>query len=288
MDDDLGRLIWQLGLVAAGRDKTQGTQPPPPAPSPSVVRPPWASDAGTDRFGVYADVAIPGSSAKFRMRLIEPGTFMMGSPYDEEGRFDSEGPQHQVTLTQGFWLTDTPCTQAYEAVMGANPSRFKGADRAVERVSWDDAQEFLQRFNERLPGSAFMLPTEAQWEYAARAGTTTARYGELDVIAWYDGNAGHQTHLVKQKQPNVWGLYDMLGNVLEWTQDGAEQGPLALYGKTPRTDPVATPDEHSARVVRGGAWGSGAQRVRAACRYAIPRGARLVDLGFRLARGRAA
>ena len=131
MDDDLGRLIRQLGLVAAGRDKTQGTQPPPP--TSSVVRPPWASDAGTDRFGVYADVAIPGSSAKFRMRLIEPGTFTMGSPYDEHGRFDCEGPQHQVTLTQGFWLADTPCTQAvYEAVMGENPSRFKGTNRPVE------------------------------------------------------------------------------------------------------------------------------------------------------------
>ena len=211
------------------------------APSPT-----WQEDA--DPSGIYADVVFSEAQVRFRMRWIEPGTFTMGSPDDEVGRQDHEGPQHQVTLTQGFWLADTPCTQAvYAAVMGTSPSRFKGADRPVEEVSWDDAQEFLQRINERLPGSAFMLPTEAQWEYAARAGTTAARYGALDAIAWYGGNGEGQTHSVKQKQPNAWGLYDTLGNVWEWTQDGAEQRPLAPYGKTPRTDPVATSDEHSGR-----------------------------------------
>ena len=202
-----------------------------------------------DQFGVYADVAVPDSNATFRLRLIEPGTFMMGSPDDEKGRYDYEGPQHQVTLTQGFWPAETPCTQAvYATVMGTNPSRSKGADRPVERVSWDDAQEFLQRFNERLPGSAFMLPTEAQWEYACRAGTTTARYGELDAIAWYGRNAGGRMHPVMQKQPNAWGLYDTLGNVYEWTGDW-----FAGYSHTAQQDPQG-PSMGGHRVIRGGSW----------------------------------
>ena len=126
------------------------------------------------------------------MRYIEPGTFMMGSPDDDPEAFDRERPQHKVTLTKGFWLADSECTQAvYQAVTGKkNPSRFQGDDRPVERVSWNDAQAFLQALNQKLPGLQARLPTEAQWEYAARAGTTEARYGALDTIAWYRRKRG--------------------------------------------------------------------------------------------------
>ena len=164
------------------------TETGPPRPPPSVSKPRWASSVGEDRFGVYADVTIPGTRASFRMRRIQPGRFVMGSPKTEEGRFNGEGPQHRVTISRGFWMADSECTQAvYEAVTGKNPSRFKGADRPVEQVSWDDAQAFLRTINRRIPGLDLRLPTEAEWEYAARAGTTAARHGELDAVAWYDG-----------------------------------------------------------------------------------------------------
>ena len=219
----------------------------------------------------------------------------MGSPDNEKGRSEQEGPRHQVTLTQGFWLADAPCTQAvYEAVTGQNPSRFEDADRPVEMVSWDDALGFIRALNDRVSG-AFVLPSEAQWEYACRATTMAARYGALDAIAWYPGNAGDQTHPVRQKQPNAWGLYDMLGNVWEWCQDGAAgetDNPEWLgraYGTEAIVDPVLAPSKkHSCRVVRGGSWLVDAQYVRAAYRSASPRVHRFDYLGFRLARGRAA
>src|SRR6185503_13178891 len=110
----------------------------------------------------------------------------MGSPPEEAGRYSNEGPQHEVELSHGLWLFDTPCTQAlWQAVMGRNPSRFKGQNRPVESVSWEDCQTFLDKLNAQLPGLAVRLPTEAQWEYACRAGTETARYAaDLDAIAW--------------------------------------------------------------------------------------------------------
>ena len=246
---------------------------------------------GRDEFGIYADVGVPDTQAVFRMRRIEPGTFLMGSPDDDPEATDRERPQHEVTLSEGFWLADAPCTQSvYEAVMGKNPSRFKGDDRPVEQVSWDDTQAFIHALNDRLAGVPFSLPSEAQWEYACRAGTTTARYEELDAIAWHHGNADGQTHAVRQKQPNAWGLYDMLGNAREWCFDTAKGwGALFGYPHGPRTDPVTVGHpEHSSRVVRGGSWSFDAQYVRAAYRYASSREHRNVDLGFRLARGRAA
>ncbi|MCP3883121.1 MAG: formylglycine-generating enzyme family protein, partial [Sulfitobacter sp.] len=163
--------------------------------------PEWASEWGQDRFGVF--IAFTLDDVTQRLRWIPPGRFQMGSPDGEPGRWSAEGPRHQVTLTEGFWLFDTPCTQAlWEAVMGENPSRFKGPDRPVEQVSWDDAQGFIERINTRIPGLNLLMPREAQWEHACRAGTETALYtgaikiiGEhnapaLDPIAWYGGNSG--------------------------------------------------------------------------------------------------
>ncbi|MBF0296005.1 MAG: formylglycine-generating enzyme family protein [Magnetococcales bacterium] len=278
--------------------------------------PAWASGWGDDRYGVFAEFFI--GDVTQRMRWIPPGRFRMGSPEDEPGRWEDEAPFHEVNLEKGFWLFDTPCTQAlWQAVMGDNPSRFKTLDRPVENVSWENVQEFLKRINERLPGLGLTLPSEAQWEYACRAGTTTALYtgdieilgahnaSALDPIAWYGGNSGvdfdlddghdskgwpekqypHEkagTRPVGRKLPNPWGLYDMLGNVWEWCADhwhGDYNGALG--------DGLAWVDDALAggdRVMRGGSWFADARVVRAAYRIRLPPGVRVEDLGFRCAR----
>ncbi len=196
----------------------------------------------------------------------------MGSPEDEAGRFSNEGPRHLVSIDSGFWMFDTPCTQAlWEAVMGENPSHFKvadrpkegadrpkeGADRPVESVSWEQCQEFLTALNSRLDGVQLSLPSEAQWEYACRAGTETARYLEkLDAIAWYDENSGNETHSVAGKEANSWGLYDMLGNVWEWCAD------LWVYDYTEKARASAAKSAFALRVIRGGSWDGVARVVR--------------------------
>ena len=187
---------------------------------------------------------------------IEPGTFVMGSPVSEVGR-DSVEVQHTVTLTQGFWMSDHEVTQGeYEAVMRSNPSRFKGdLNRPVETVNWDDAVAYCKKLTERERAAVritaqqeYRLPTESEWEYAARAGTTGARHGESSAIGWHEGNHGSGTNPVKQKAPNAWGLHDMMGNVYEWCSD--------IYGKYPTgsvTNPTG-PGSGSDRVYRGGCW----------------------------------
>ena len=285
--------------------------------------PGWASGWGQDRYGVFVEFTLQEITQ--RLRWVPPGRFWMGSPEEEPGRYDNEGPQHQVTLTQGYWLFDTPCTQAlWVAVRGNNPSRFQTPTRPVERVSWDDAQTFLSNINEQIPGLNLVLPSEAQWEYACRAGTETAIYtgdleilGErnapaLDPIAWYGGNSGVDfdltdgedssswpekqyphtkagTRPVKLKQANPWGLYDMLGNVLEWCQDhwhNHYEG--AHYEGAPPDDGSAWEDSAvdavARRVLRGGCWFDDARSVRTACRSAAPPSHCFDSFGFRCAR----
>jgi len=222
-----------------------------------------------------------------KLVLITPGTFLMGSPSGEKDRSSDEGPQTQVTLTKFYWLGATGVTQGqYQAVMGNNPSDFKnvGADAPVENVSWNDAMAFCRKLTERekavgrLPeGYVYTLPTEAQWEYACRAGTTGARYGNLDDIAWYFGNSGNTTHPVGQKQPNAWGLSDMIGNVWQWCSD--------WYGTYPGgsvSDPIG-PASGPDRVRRGGSWSGTAGNCRSAIRAWLAPGYRFNFLGFRLA-----
>ena len=153
-------------------------------------RPSWASYVGRDEYGLFAMVSVGEPiPVSFRMRWIPPGTFWMGSPEGEEGRDDDE-VRHRVRLTEGYWLGETPCTQElWKAVNGDNPSEFNGDEHPVEQVSWDDTQTFLQKLNALRPGLDAGLPTEAQWEYACRAGTQEARYGELEAVAWYGRNA---------------------------------------------------------------------------------------------------
>jgi formylglycine-generating enzyme required for sulfatase activity len=215
-----------------------------------------------------------------RLRWIPPGRFLLGSPSKEGGRDADEGPQHEVQLTQGFWLFDTPCTQAlWQAVMGTNPSTCKGEQRPVERVSWDDCQQFLVTFNQQCPELPLALPTEGQWEYACRAGTQTARYqAKVGAIAWYGGNSNDETHAVGQKRPNAWGLYDMLGNVYEWCHDGQR-----TYTRSGVVDPVGPTEAGTLRVIRGGGWVNPAQDVRAASRDGLHPGYRDGFLGVRCA-----
>ena len=169
--------------------------------------------------------------------------------------------------------------------MGNNPSNFKGPKNPVEQVSWDDCQRFLKKLNEKVGGGKFSLPTEAQWEYACRAGSTTRYYfgddeSELGDYAWYDENSGSKTHPVGEKKPNAWGLYDMHGNVWEWCQDWYDGG---YYAKSPMDDPTG-PATGSYRVGRGGGWFNAARLCRSANRdYFVP-GVGSTHLGLRVSR----
>jgi len=237
-------------------------------------------------------VIAPG--AKMVMCWIPPGEFLMGSPEDEEGRAefkegrDYDETQHLVMITQGFWLAKTPITQAqWQAVMGSNPSYFKGEDLPVERVSWEDicgneseTEGFLGELNQLKPtGGGFHLPTEAQWEYACRAGTTGPYAGNLDEMGWYRGNSDGKTHPVGQKKANAWGLHDMHGNVWEWCADW-----YAPYDLNVVTDPTG-PANGSKRVFRGGGCLDYATDLRCASRYDYWPDTIYNALGFRLARG---
>jgi formylglycine-generating enzyme required for sulfatase activity len=185
---------------------------------------------------------------------IPPGTFQMGASPDDSEAYDDEKPAHQVTITKGFWIGQTPVTQeAWQRVMGNNPSRLKGPKLPVENISWDDAKRYSGAVGMRLL-------TEAEWEYAARAGTTTSRYGPLDEIAWHSGNSGKMTHEVRQKLPNARGLHDMLGNVWEWVADWG-----CAYSPNNATDPQG-PTSGTYRVIRGGSWINNVRRARASDR----------------------
>jgi len=244
---------------------------------------------GRERFQVEGDGPV--------LVGLPAGRFRMGSPAGEEGR-DGDETQHEVVLSRGFLLGEAPVTQAeYAAVVGSNPSHFSGnPDHPVECVSWFMAVSFCNALSRRVglekayvvngtdvtwkglscPG--FRLPTEAEWESACRAGTTGARYGALDDVAWYSSNSGSTTHSVRRKQPNAWGLYDTLGNVWEWCWDWEGTYPSGVV-----TDPVG-PGSGSRRVYRGGSWDRDARFARAAYRITRGPGLRYGDLGFRLAR----
>jgi formylglycine-generating enzyme required for sulfatase activity len=212
---------------------------------------------------------------------IQPGSFSMGST---NGR-DDEQPERTVRLTRAFQLQATEVTQAqWQAVMGSNPSAFPtcGLTCPVENVSWDDVQGFRTRLNAQDPGKGYRLPTEAEWEYAARAGTTGnyAGTGVLADMGWYSGNSGNRTWPAGQKRANAWGLSDMHGNVWEWVQDwyGATQ-----YRQEERDDPQG-PTSGTFRVLRGGAWDSPATFARSAHRSSATPATRNRSNGFRLVR----
>jgi hypothetical protein len=200
-------------------------------------------------------------------RWVPAGRFTMGSPLSELGRNEDEN-QHDVDISRGFFLAETACTQSqWEAVMEGNPSLFIDPNNPVDSVSWDAAVEYCRRLTAKQQGEGILpegwkwrLPTEAEWEYAARAGTKRARYGKLESIAWYEGNSSGHTHPVKQKAPNAWGLHDMLGNVEEWCEDYYEDYPTKNV-----TDPKG-PSSGEERIIRGGYWLSDTSEARLAVR----------------------
>lgn len=246
-----------LRIVKEIRQELTGSRPVPPAVTPA--QPPPAQPFIHPVDGL-------------RYVWIPPGEFVMGCSPDDTECYDDEKPAHPVRITKGFWLSDSPVTQeAYQKVMGKNPSHFKGADLPVETVTWDEAAAYCKAVGGRLP-------SEAEWEYAARGGDPRARYGELDKIAWYDKNSGGKTHPVKGLLPNGFGLYDTLGNVWEWTADW--YGP---YGAGAQMDPKG-PADGSYRVLRGGSWASNSQFSRASLRLRGGPVYRDGSVGFRCAR----
>ena len=187
---------------------------------------------------------------------IPPGAFRMGCSNGDKECFDDEKPARDVTIDHGFWIGQTEVTQAaYKLVMGADPSSFKGADLPVETVSWDEADKYCHAIGGNLP-------TEEQWEYAARAGNQEARYGPVDKVAWYAGNSGLKTHPVRGKDANALGIYDMLGNVWEWTDSWSGSG-------------------KTSRVLRGGSWVNQSRLARVSHRFVNHPSVRGLNVGFR-------
>jgi formylglycine-generating enzyme required for sulfatase activity len=248
---------------------------------PDIKSPPTSESAAA---GLPETRKIP--DLQLELIWVAPGQFEMGSPPDSASN-KAEKPQTHVTLTKGFWLGKTEVTQSqYQAVVGSNPSTFQslGPDAPVERVSWIDAMAFCEKLTAReraagrLPeGYRYTLPTEAQWEYACRAGTTGDYSREPETTSWNRGNSGDSTHLVATKQPNPWGFYDMTGNVLEWCFD--------WYGDYPGgsvTDPRG-PERGYYRIARGGSWRADVQVGRSAARSGGSAGRLDYTLGFRVA-----
>jgi len=248
-------------------------------------------------FLFFIFIAVNSFSQKNDMILIKSGVFLMGSPVNEQGRNANESPQRRVTVSS-FFIAEFPVTQAeYQSVMNVNPSHFKAPSLPVEQVSWYDAVEYCNKrsikegltpvytrkgdivtWNRKSNG--YRLPTEAEWEYACRAGTQTPFYtGTLvDEAGWHRGNSDQKSRPVGEKLPNDWGLYDMHGNVLEWCWDW-----LDYYPSENEVNPLG-PDEGTMRVYRGGAWGMQNIHTRSAYRYGNHLNMQSFFVGFRVAR----
>ena len=215
------------------------------------------------------------------MVRVEAGTFTMGATAEMEDPYGDEKPTHRVTLTNDYYIGKYEVTQAlWKAVMGKKPSKFKGDNLPVEQVSWDDCQKFISKLN-RITGKTFRLPTEAEWEYAARGGNKSRGYqysgsNNLSDVAWFLDNSGSKTHAVGTKQPNELGIYDMTGNVWEWCQDW-----YGAYSSSSQVNPTGA-NSGSSRMIRGGCWISGARGCRSSYRYDCTPGYRRNGVGLRL------
>ena len=253
--------------------------------------PPWATVYGVDRKGILAEFEVDG--VVFPLRWIPPGRFRMGSA-ETEDRYDRELPRHEVVIPSGFWLGETPVTQEqWKSVTGENPSEHQDAEQPglpVEKVSWDDCEEFFGKLNKEVEGLGSRFPTEAEWEYACRAGTESAfndgsdctepegKDPALEKLGWHGEGFSGNTHPVGLKKANAWGLHDMHGNVWEWCWDGRRTYTEELY-----VDELhAHAQEGSYRALRGGSCWYIAGYCRSAYRGAYPREHRIGDFGLRL------
>jgi formylglycine-generating enzyme required for sulfatase activity len=257
-----------LSLIAAGVCLAHGAWA-------AQQRPATAKPAARSGIRAPAKPAPPALNMEFVR--IAPGEFNMGS---ENGR-EIEKPVHHVRITKPFELGRFEVTQAqWESVLGSNPSEFKGPDLPVDSVSWNDIQEFLDKANAADRRWKYRLPTEAEWEYAARAGATGDYAGDLDEMAWYHLNADSRTHPVGTKKPNAWGLFDMHGNVWEWVADWFQD---VYYRASPETDPPGPPAGLN-KALRGGSWGANASFSCLYTRIAFHPSYKNHYLGFRIVR----
>lgn len=246
----------------------------------STATRPSNSNISTSRGASSLNFSVNG--VNFEMIKVEAGSFTMGCTYEQGGDcYDWEKPSHRVTITQDYYIGKFEVTQElYQAVMGTNPSNWNEYNRPVENVSWNDAMEFCAELS-RLTGRQFTLPTEAEWEYAARGGkkSTSAKYSgssSINNVAWYDGNSGNQTHPVGKLRPNELGIYDMSGNVSEWCLDW-----YGFYSSASQTDPMG-PSSSSIRGLRGGNLFGNAESCRVSNRYNNAPGTRNFSIGFRV------
>jgi len=243
---------------------------------PFLVAVVWHSPAFGAKQAPPGETDLVTNSIDMKLKLIAPGSFVMGSTIGD----DDEKPLHKVTITRAFYMAIHEVTQAqWKAVMGSAPSHFEGAQRPVEQVSWKDAKEFCRRLSKR-EGAQYRLPTEAEWEYACRAGTTSELYwGDRwdDTLSWVGPPTAGETKTVGTKPPNPWGLYDMIGNVWEWCEDA--YGPYDANGQT---DPQAT--QGATRVCRGGGAYAVWRYARCAARGNGPPDDKDYHLGFRVVR----
>ena len=238
------------------------------------------SSSGSSLSGNALTIPVK-NGINIEMVKVEAGSFDMGATPEMENPWEDEKPVHRVTLTNNYYVGKYEITQAlWQAVMGNNPSRFKGDDLPVEKVSWDDCQDFISKLN-AMTGKRFRLPSEAEWEYAARGGKKSRGYqysgsNTFGDVAWYYGNSGPKTHAVGTKQPNELGIYDMTGNVWEWCQDW-----FGSYSSSPQTNPTGAASG-SYRVYRGGSWCNSARDCRTSYRRGNTPDFRYFDLGLRL------
>ena len=263
--------------ASAGRILYGQLTRPKPVPANNQGNPTNNTTTAAKTAGAISKAALP-NGAEMSFAYIPAGSFEMGSTNGDA----NEKPVHTVKISQGFQMQTTEVTQAqWTAVMGSIPSEFKNCPQCpVENVSWEDAQQFIAKLNGQSDGYKYRLPSEAEWEYAARAGTTGDYAGNLDSMGWYDGNSGNKTHPVGTKQANGWGLYDMHGNVWEWCADWYDKD---YYAKSSGTDPTGAASDWF-RVIRGGSWDSPAGNLRSAYRSSITPSERYYVLGFRLLR----
>jgi formylglycine-generating enzyme required for sulfatase activity len=242
-----------------------------------------------------AQTGSPKNAIGIEFVKIPAGEFMMGCSPDDNNCKNDEKPQHQVRITKAFEMGKYEVTQVqWKAVMNANESAIVGDNNPVENVTRAEALDFANRLNMRNDGYRYRLPTEAEWEYAARAGTTGVTYGALEDIAWFGKNSDDQSHPVGSKKPNAWGLYDMLGNVREWTGDTYSAN---YYASSPVEDPPGAPPNTGLAppgrstpgvalpIIRGGSWPNPADSLRVSDRYHyFGPTLRTSDIGFRLVR----